>query len=87
MIDKNISLSIEPARLLSWRYMKYHSKICGYFAAILLAGATGGIEKAVEAYYPLEEYITEHELEFHNAFDVMLYLRTLKLKLSLPQED
>lgn len=87
VIDKNISLSIEPARLLSWRYMKYHSKICGYFAAILLAGATGGIEKAVEAYYPLEEYITEHELEFHNAFDVMLYLRTLKLKLSLPQED
>ena len=83
VIDRNIALATDPARMLSWRYLKYHSRICGYFAELLLAGAEGRAEDAEGKYYELEEYLSEHELEFHNAFDVALFLRALRLKLGM----
>jgi len=83
VIDRNIALSTDAARLLSWRYLKYHSKICGYFAELLLAGAKGKMEEAVEKYYELEEYLSEHEMEFHNSFDNYLFMRALRMKLGL----
>lgn len=83
VIDKNIALATDPARLLSWRYLKYHSKICSYFAELLLAGAEGRKEETEEKYYELEDYLSEHELEFHHGFDVQLYLRALRLKLGM----
>ena len=83
VIERNIALATDPVRLLSWRYLKYHSKICGYFAELLLAGAKGKMEEAVERYYELEEYLSEHEMEFHNGFDNLLFMRALRLKLGL----
>ncbi|MBR3761617.1 MAG: DUF4838 domain-containing protein [Lachnospiraceae bacterium] len=83
VIDRNIALATDPARLLSWRYLKYHSKICSYFAELLLAGAEGRKEETEEKYYKLEDYLSEHELEFHHGFDVQLYLRALRLKLGM----
>lgn len=87
VINRNMALATDPARQLSWRYLKYHSEICGYFAELLLAGATEGREAAVEKYYAIEEYLSEHEMEFHPAFDVLLYLRTLRLKLEMKMID
>jgi len=87
VIDRNIALATDTARMLSWRYLKYHSRICGYFAELLLAGAEGRAEDAEGKYYELEEYLSEHELEFHNAFDVALFLRALRLKLGIKAVD
>lgn len=83
VIDKNIALETHPARILSWRYLRYHSVICDYFAELLLAGAKGKMKDAQQKYYQLEEYLSEHELEFHNAFDAFLYMRALRLKLGM----
>lgn len=85
VIERNIACSADPAQRLSWRYLKYHSSICTLFSEILLAGAENRMEDAKEKYDEMEEYLSEHELEFHNAFDVFLFLRTLRLKLGLPQ--
>lgn len=83
VIEKNIALATDPARILSWRYLRYHSVICDYFAELLLAGAKGKMKDAQQKYYQLEEYLSEHELEFHNAFDAFLYMRALRLKLGM----
>ena len=83
VIEKNIALATDPARRLSWMYLQYHSKICSYFAEILSAGAEGRKEETIEKYYELEEYLSKHEMEFHNAFDVFLFLRALRQKLGM----
>jgi len=83
-IKDNIAYATDNARLLSWKYLEYHSEICARFAEILLAGAENDMDKAREKYYVLEEYLSEHELEFHYGFDVFLYLRSLRLKLDIP---
>jgi len=87
VIKRNIALATDPARILSWRYLEYHHVICGYVAEILLAGAEGRIEAAKEKYYELEKYLSEHELEFHHGFDVLLFGRAMRKKLELePQQ-
>lgn len=84
IIAKNLALTTDPAQRLSWRYLQYHSVICGHLAEVLLAGATGDMEAAVAQYHRLEEYLWEHELEFHHGFDVMLFTRAWSMKLDLP---
>lgn len=83
-IDLNIAYAADEARLLSWRYLKYHSKITGLFAEMLRAGAKGDMEEAKNKYLVLEEYLSEHEMEFHNAFDVFLFTRAMRSKVDLP---
>ena len=41
------------------------------------------IELAKEKYFELENYLSEHELEIHWAFDVFLFLRYLRGKLQI----
>jgi len=83
VIVKNIALATDPARMLSWRYLAYHSEICRRFSELLLAGAEGRDEDAKEKCYELEKYLSEHELEFHHGFDVLLFMRAVKLKLGI----
>ena len=83
-IKDNIAYADDNARLLSWRYLEYHSEICRRFSEILLAGAEGNMDRAKEKFKDIEEYLSEHELEFHYGFDVFLFLRYLRLKLGLP---
>ena len=84
IIKDNIAYADDNARLLSWKYLEYHSEICRRFSEILLAGAEGDLEKAKEKFKDIEEYLSIHELEFHYGFDVFLFLRYLRLKLGLP---
>ena len=86
VIEKRIGTETDPARRLSWIYLKHHSYICRYFGAILLAGAQGDMEEAKARFAPLREYLSEHEMEFHNVFDLFLYTRAVTLKLGLPVE-
>ena len=83
VIAKNIALATDPARMLSWRYLGYHGESCRRFSELLLAGAKGQDEDAKEKCYELEKYLSEHELEFHHGFDVLLFMRAVKLKLGL----
>ena len=83
-IKDNIAYATDPARLLSWRYLEYHSAICLRFSEILLAGAENDMERAKEKFKVLEEYLSVHELEFHYGFDVFLFLRYIRRKLGLP---
>jgi len=83
-IYKNIAIADNAAQLQSWNYLKYHGVICTMFSRVLLAGAKNQIEEAQARYYELEEYLSEHEMEFHNAFDVFLFLRTVRAKIDLP---
>ena len=84
VIERNMAEATDPARMLSWRYLKYHSEICGYLYKVLLAGAKGDMEQARKCYFVLEEYLFEHELEFHHGFDLFLYERAMRLKLGIP---
>jgi len=86
-IEKNISNSVELARVMSWNYLKYHAEICRLFSKVLNTGATEGKEAAQAACHPLIDYLSEHEMEFHNAFDLFLFVRTLVLKLDLSFDD
>jgi len=83
-IEDNIAYADDNARLLSWKYLKYHSEICALFSDVMLAGAEDDMERAKEKYYVLEKYLGEHELEIHWAFDVFLFLRYLRMKLNMP---
>lgn len=84
IIKDNIAYADDNARLLSWRYLEYHSEITRLLSEILLAGAEGDMDRAKEKFSVIEEYLSEHELEFHYAFDVFLFLRYIRLKLGLP---
>ena len=84
VIRDNIAYADDNARLLSWRYLEYHSEICRRFSALLLAGALGDMDKAKAEFSNIEEYLSENELQFHYGFDVFLFLRYLRLKLGLP---
>ena len=84
MINKNISVADNEAQRQSWVYLKYHAKICTLLSYVLLAGAENRSVDAQARYYEMEEYLSEHEMEFHNAFDVFLFLRTVRSKIDLP---
>lgn len=86
-IIRNLTSSISLSQLTSWNYLRYHAEICKLFSKILLAGARDGIDAAIERYDNLKQYLCEHELEFHNAFDVYLYLRALVQKLNIPSPE
>ena len=83
-IEDNIAYADDNARLISWKYLKYHSEICALFSDVMLAGAEDDMERAKEKYYVLEKYLSDHELEIHWAFDVFLFLRYLRMKLNMP---
>ena len=86
-IEKNIANATDVSRLDSWRYLAYHADICRYHARIIEAGAGGDIDRAREIFSELREYLSEHELEFHNVFDLFLYLRfwSTKLEIKMPK--
>ena len=69
---------------MSWYYLKYHGEISTLFSYVLFEGASSHMDAARERYYELEEYLSKHEMEFHKAFDVFLFLRTLRAKLDIP---
>ena len=83
VIQKNISTATDPARLLSWQYLKYHAEICTRFSRILRAGAEDKMEEARKLYFELEGWLSQHEMEFHRGFDVFLFLRSIRFKLDL----
>ncbi len=83
-IEDNIAYADDNARLLSWNYLKYHAEICKLFSELLLAGAEGDMDRAIEKYYVIEKYLSDRELEIHWAFDVFLFLRYLRTKLQIP---
>lgn len=83
-IERNIAIADNDARRMSWYYLKYHAQICTMFSKILLAGAESRMDDAKERYYELEEYLSAHEMEFHKAFDVFLFLRTIRAKIDIP---
>ena len=84
IIKDNIAYADDNSRLLSWRYLEYHSEITRRFSEILLAGAEGDMDRAKARFFDIEEYLSEHELEFHCGFDLFLFVKYIRLKLGLP---
>ena len=84
VIERNISVADNDAQRMSWYYLKYHGEICTLFSHILFEGASNNMDGARERYYELEEYLSAHEMEFHKAFDVFLFLRTIRAKIDIP---
>lgn len=82
-IRSHIASECDPARRLSWIYLGYHSEITRIFSRILAAGAGGDLELAKTHFSDLEDYLSEHELEFHGVFDVFLFLRAVGLKIGV----
>lgn len=83
-INRNIAYATDNARLLSWQYLKYHAQICKLFSVMLEAGAKNNGEAMLEAYQVLEDYVMEHEMEFHNGFDSYLFTKCVRAKVGLP---
>lgn len=87
VIEKNIAEATDMAQLDSWRYLVYHAVLCRYHARIIEAGGSGDIESARALFSELREYLSEHETEIHNVFDLFLYLRfwSQKLDIKMPK--
>lgn len=83
VIEKNIATSFDNARRLSWVYLKYHSKICKKLSYVLFEGASGNMEIAKELFEELRDWMSEHEMEYHNAFDFYLFMRSISFKLQI----
>lgn len=83
VIEDNLSLATCTPVMESWLYLRYHAEIVRRFAALLLCGAKGDLEGAKQAYFEVEQYISENELAFHRVFDGLLYLRYLRRKLKM----
>ncbi len=81
-IEKNMTLE-NAAQRLSWIYLKYHSKICAYLAKIYNLAAKNEIEDAKAVLEELEIYLSKVEIEIHNAFDLFLFVKTVRAKLGL----
>ena len=63
-----------------------HAEIVKRFAKLLLTGAQGDIETAkTKCYQEVMDYVSEHEMEFHPAFDGFLFGHAMRLKLGLPK--
>lgn len=84
VISRNIANATDNARLLSWHYLRYHAEICRLFSVMLEAGARNDQEAALAAYQVVEDYVMEHEMEFHNGFDSYLFAKCVRAKLGLP---
>jgi len=85
VIEHNIAAAQDPAQRMSWVYLRHHSAICAAVAKIMLAGAENNLDKAAEiCRSELFPYLSEHELEFHNVFDLFLFRRFISLKVGLP---
>ncbi len=86
-IELNVATATDNARLWSWKYLIYHAKLCRYHARIIEKGGNGDIEGARAVFDELREYLSEHELEIHNVFDLFLYLRfwSQKLEIKMPK--
>ena len=83
VIYDNIIDAIDPVRRQSWQYLEIHAQICRYHGRILQAGATGDMDKARRIFNELRDYISARELEFHNVFDLFLYLRAMSMKVGM----
>jgi RNA polymerase sigma factor (sigma-70 family) len=84
IIRKNLSSAFDPSQRLSWIYLEHFVPICRYHGEILKAGGNGDLEKAKSIFAELRDYVSEHELEFYNAFDLFLYLRAVAHKIGAP---
>lgn len=86
VIERNMALAQEEAQRLSWYYLRYHAEIVKRFAKLLLTGAQGDIETAkTKCYQEVMDYVSEHEMEFHPAFDGFLFGHSMRLKMGLPK--
>ena len=87
VIEENLSAADNDAQRLSWNYLKMHGTICTLFSDILKAGASGDLDFAREKYEVIADYVSEHEMDFHEVFDVFLFLRSIRMKLHMPNFD
>jgi hypothetical protein len=70
--DKSISKS--------WRYLELHSNICCQSASILVCKANGDNEKMLNLWISLKEYVLKNEACFQEAFDVQMFISSMKSK-------
>lgn len=82
-IKRNIIDATDAAQRLSWIYLAHHSPIVRYHGKILKAGAMGDMDIARKIFSEMRDYISKHEFEFHNAFDLFLYLRAVAQKIGV----
>ena len=81
-ILKNIKTAEDEARRLSWRYLEYHYEICRRFAGVLIAGSKNDVDEARRIFeQEVLDYLCDHEMEFHNVFDLFLFRRAIGLKI------
>jgi len=83
VIEKNMTLQ-DPCHRKSWVYLRYHWTLCQYLWQIYDFGATDRLEEAQKLFDKLECWLSRVEPEMHEVFDLFLFCRNLRLKLSLP---
>jgi len=71
------------ARRLSWIYLDYHARICEYLWKIYNLGAQNKVEEAKEVLEKLEIEVSIMEPDIHNAFDLFLFIKTIRAKLGV----
>jgi len=80
-VEKNISLCTDSAQRLSWVYLRHHGEICRRLSMVLLAGAQNDMDTARARFDEMRDYLSEHEMEWHGAFDMYLFLRSVSFKV------
>ena len=84
-IKHRIAEEQDATRRLSWIYLSYHAEIVLGHGRVLAALGKNDIDAARAAHTENVDWISEHELEFHNVFDLWLYTSAVYNKLKMPR--
>lgn len=79
VIERNLRLPV-PCQALSWKYLSLHAQICDLMSRALETEIQGDQAGAIARWQELEKFVVRHEGECHPAFDVFLFLLSLKRK-------
>lgn len=77
VIERNRALP-DPIQSRSWTYLVLHADVCDLLAQALGAEVRGKLDEATGLWQKLDLVVNSREGEYHEAFDVFLFLVSLK---------
>ena len=77
VIDRNKSVA-NPVQARSWSYLALHADICDQMAQALGLEVQEKLPEATRVWQKLEQFVNAREAECHRAFDVFLFLVSLR---------
>ena len=84
VIERNRTLD-NPVQARSWEILRHHAQLCSVLALAIACELKGDRDGAMAHWRKLENQLVEQEGEIHQAFDVFLFLLSMRRKYRIPQ--